>query len=165
MIDTIYYKVELLNARQDSLDALCPIVIERTAKTCCGDAVSLAWVICGAIVIVTIVVAAAVLLGQYLRNNHIEETGKEDHPDNNGSQTEERKNELEDRNYKDKKEYIAKLIDFREKTARQDSDYKNKTDESCQDYINLCYLLIFNISYYRFNLKNSVFNWGFAFLE
>lgn len=38
---------------------------------------------------------------------------------------------------KDKKEYLAKLISFREELAKKDSKLKDAGDSVCQDYINL----------------------------
>ena len=130
MVDTIYYKFDLLVNGQERINDLCPIVIEQTTNACDPNAVPLAWIICGAIVIVSIV-AALSIRGWHIRKNKFAEF------DELKKENEELKKE------KDKTKiiqtYTGKLAAFLEELSKNDKNARLQDIDSpaCQKYIHL----------------------------
>lgn len=130
MVDTIYYKFDLLVNGQERINDLCPIVIEQTTNTCGQNAVPLAWIICGAIVIVSIV-AALSIRGWHIRKNKFAKF------DELKKENEELKKE------KDKtrisQTYTGKLAAFLEELSKNDKNARLQDIDSpaCQKYIHL----------------------------
>lgn len=130
MVDTIYYKIDLLVNGQERINVLCPIVIEQATKACGQNAVLIAGIICGAIVIVSIV-AALSIRGWHIRKNKFAEF-------------DELKNENEElKKEKDKTKiiqtYTGKLAAFLEELSKNDKNARLQDFNSaaCQEYFNL----------------------------
>lgn len=130
MVDTIYYKFDLLVNGQERINDLCPIVIEQTTNACGPNAVPLAWIICGTIVIVSIV-AALSIRGWHIRKNKFAKF------DELKKENEELKKE------KDKtrisQTYTGKLAAFLEELSKNDKNARLQDIDSpaCQKYIHL----------------------------
>lgn len=131
MVDTIYYKFDLLVNGQERINDLCPIVIEQTTNACGQNAVPLAWIICGAIVIISIVAALSIRGWQIRKNKFakLDELKKEN---------EELKNKDENSQIS-KTEYAGKLAAFFEELSKNDKNARLQAIDSpaCQEYIHL----------------------------
>lgn len=131
MVDTIYYKFDLLVNGQERINDLCPIVIEQTTNTCGQNAVPVAWIICGTIVIVSIV-AALSIRGWHIRKNKfakLDELKKEN----------EKLKQENDRTKISQTEYTGKLAAFLEELSKNDKNARLQDIDSpaCQKYIKL----------------------------
>lgn len=131
MVDTIYYKFDLLVNGQERINDLCPIVVEQTTKACGPNAVPLAWIICGTIVIVSIVAALSIRGWQIRKNKFakLDELKKEN----------EKLKQENDRTKISQTEYTGKLAAFLEELSKNDKNARLQAIDSsaCQEYIHL----------------------------
>lgn len=131
MVDTIYYKFDLLVNGQERINDLCPIVVEQTTKACGQNAVPLAWIICGAIVIISIVAALSIRGWQIRKNKFakLDELKKEN----------EKLKQENDRTKISQTEYTGKLAAFFEELSKNDKNARLQAIDSpaCQEYIHL----------------------------
>lgn len=132
MVDTIYYKFDLLVNGQERINDLCPIVIEQTTNACGPNAVPLAWIICGTIVIVSIV-AALSIRGWHIRKNKFAKSLDELEKEN------EKLKKKNDDPQISKTEYTGKLAAFLEELSKNDKNARLQDIDSsaCQEYIHL----------------------------
>ena len=131
MTDTVTYKIDLLVNGQETINNLCPFVIEHTTKTCGQNAVPLALIICCTIIIVAII-AAISIWGWHKRKNKIEKLAdlrKEN----------EALKKQNDRLQISKNDYTGKLASFLEELSRNDKNTRLQDIDSpaCQEYIKL----------------------------
>ena len=131
MVDTIYYKFDLLVNGQERINDLCPIVVEQTTKACGQNAVPLAWIICGTIVIVSIVAALSIREWHIRKNKfaELDELKKEN----------EKLKQENDRTKISQTEYTGKLAAFLEELSKNDKNARLQDIDSpaCQKYIHL----------------------------
>lgn len=102
-----------------------PHIIDQ--RTNCCD-VSMTESVCCTIIIIAIIAAITLLL--WHRINIKAGRKKEEMNNNNDSNEKSKKAE-------DKRNYISKLIAFRDELSKKDSKYKGHDDPACVEYINL----------------------------
>ena len=151
MIDTIFDTCGLMVVKLEGVNGIQPFVIEHTTNTCSNDAVTLAWIICGMIVFVSIIVASVILCW---RSKEKESEKLKD--------LKTKVNELECKiSEKDevKKKYTAQLATFLEELSKNENNSKMKKidDQACQEYIKVLTALAIDgkLNNYKSNKNND----------
>lgn len=100
---------------------MADLIIKEGANDC---NVLIAAIICLSLVLVTFIVAITISVWHNKELKNKATSGKGDSAEPPPQE-------------KDNKEYIAKLISFREELSKKDSKLKDASDEACQEYIGL----------------------------
>lgn len=102
-----------------------PHIIDQ--RTNCCD-VSMTESVCWTIIIIAIIAAITLLLWHRINVK----AGRKKEEMNNNNDSNEKSKEAED-----KRNYISKLIAFRDELSKNDSKYKPQNDPACEEYIKL----------------------------
>lgn len=151
MQSTIYDTCGLMVVELEGVNGIQPFVIEHTTNTCGNDAVTLAWIICGMIVFVSIIAASVILCWRSKEKESKKLKVLKTKVDELEGKIAE-KDEV-------KKKYTALLATFLEELSKNENNSKMKTnnDPACQEYIKVLTILAKdgNLDNYNPSIKND----------
>lgn len=119
IVNQIFDTCGLMVVKLEGINGIQPFVMEHTTKTCSENAVPLAWIVCGTIVIIALLVTMSLLAKKAMFYFHEKKVAEKN-----------RNNQEEDRKNKQIAEYQSKIIEFIKEERLSIKKIKNDQIES-----------------------------------